>query len=996
LRHSAARPEGHSPFWKNGNWTLLPTGFKSCWSVAAVLFLLLLSFPFSARSEVVLPSQFGSLNVSPNAQYFLDKSHHLTLSDVRSLPSQDWFRSPSIAPFFGYSADVLWVRLPVVSRAAATQQLLLEVRYPLLDTVDVFTFERGQIVSEYHVGDLNRFDERPVDASNFVLPLELQPGVNQEIYLRIVSTSSLGAPLTLWQEDDYYAARQTVTVMQGLYFGIILVMVLYNLFIYFSVRHQSYLYYIGSALGCGTYVAAVQGTGFQYLWPDAPAINGFAIPTALSVFGMMGLLFTVSLLDVKKHTPRLYQGFCFLIICFVGVLTLSVMLDYRTATILVSCLGMPVSLLVLGYGFYCMLKGVRAARFFVLAWTVLLSSVFITGLSKFGVLPNNILINHSVQLASAIELILFSCALADRINGERLAKMQARKQAINNEIRAREEHRRLLDLKYNTALDELKVRHQLLLAKNENNAKSRFFASMSHEIRTPLNGVLGMTELMLDTELDTCQRHYVASILQSGRVLLGIIDDILDYGRISEGRLELKPEQVDVEQLVQECLDFFAVAAESKNLELLCSFSPDACRFVWVDPVRLRQILINLLANAFKFTHQGRITLRVSSEQAEIDKSKHDKTRQRLRFDVVDTGIGIEPEVQTGLFKPYNQGDLTISRRFGGTGLGLSISRMLVELMGGSINVVSSPGIGSRFWFSVECDPAAADFRAQHCLPEQPLQHKTLLIAGGSAQQAQIIQAQVVAWNMSVLLAPNLAEVMQMLRERASQGNPVDYVVLDYSSAVFEVISQLNQQKDIVMPGFVVMSSLTNVRQWKQNSLPDAILSLQKPFAPRLLQQTLLRLARVPELPAVDRIAAGASRFAGSHVLVVEDNVVNQVVVVGLLNKLGVTAHVCDNGMAAVEVMKRRRQEFDLILMDCEMPVMDGYGATVCIRRLEQQRQWQPLPIVALTAHVLKEHRERAQQAGMDYHLAKPIDTQQLCNVLDEFLGVKTLRAGNQ
>lgn len=948
--------------------------------------------------SLTVQNEFLRQSANQDSEFLLDPDGKLELLDAIKQPDRAWSLSLGNAPFFGYSPDHLWVRMNLVNGSDAAKELLLEIAYPLLDQVDLYLLQpdhsnwQEQPAEQYHTGDRYPFNQRPLKTRSYVFPVHLKPGESRQVYFHIHTTSVLGAPLTVWDADHYNEQQQSPLMWQGLYYGIIAVMLLYNLFLYFSIRHISYLYYIGAVLGCSSYVASAQGFGFQFLWPALPWVNTFSVPVSLSLFGLMGCLFATSLLDMKPLAPRLHRLLTLLASGFVVIMVLSFFVSYRTATVLVSFFGMPTTLIVILCGFYMLHLHVRSARFFVLAWTILLASVFITGLNKFGLLPGYFWITHSIQIASAAEVMLFSFALADRIVEIRQQKLIAQQQALDNEKRVQEEQSRVLELKFKSEKSELESRRNLIQAKAENKAKSEFLNSMSHEIRTPLNGVLGMVELMRDTELDNHQQHYLQAISHSGSTLLGIINDILDYDSIAAGKLELHPTNVDLQLLCQECITIFSANPERKSLELFCTFAADTPEFVYADPVRLGQILFNLLGNAIKFTQEGYILLQVSSEASS---SPPDHTR--LRFDVIDTGLGIHPRIQQKLFNAFSQADPSITREYGGTGLGLNICRKLVSLMGGTIGVISVPQQGSRFWFNIECPLAEADPNAQH---NQPVSGKRVLIVGDSMIASQILLDQTRSLGMLSEIARSLEDAMTLSSQATSA---FDFVLLDLQvpgSTRVNTIQRLQQLPELQNARFILLGSPT--------MLPDcaALQELkiehiaQKPLAPRFLMQTMARKSATDSFgfsqeQSMTRQLIGSGTLSGKSLLVVEDNPVNQMVVAGMLKKLEIECHFAENGQQALDLIGSRETAFDLILMDCEMPVMDGYQATRAIRKLEQRQRRRPVPIIALSAHVLPEHQARASAAGMNDHIAKPMQFVHLIRALQKFLGFDTAQARN-
>ncbi|WP_213942222.1 hybrid sensor histidine kinase/response regulator [Pseudomonas sp. dw_612] len=641
------------------------------------LLMLLLCLPLLA-SAVEFDEFTQSLPLGRTMQVYEDAGGQASIADVRAQAAAGNFKTHDKATLnAGYSRSVFWLKIDLQYRPTnprAQRTWLLELAYPPLDHLDLYLPDAGgdyQLIRR--TGDALPFASREIRQNNYLFNLDFKPDQAQTVYLRLQSEGSIQAPVTLWSSTAYLEEQPVRLYVLGLIYGVLLGMVVYNLFIFLSVRDTSYLYYIFYIASFGLYQLSVNGAAVEYFWPDDPWWANAATPFFIGCAGLFGSQFARSFLQTAQHSRWLDRLLLGLIVFGAVVVGLSLMTSYALALRLATTLALLFTVVIFAAGIFAWGRGLRVARYFIIAWSAFLLGGIVNTLMVLGYLPNVFLTMYASQIGSAIEVALLSLALADRINAMREQQAQT-----------------LVD-----AGQKLEVLNQQLARSNK--LKDEFLATLTHELRTPMNGVIGSLELMQTVEMDPELEQYQQTAAGSARDMMRMVNGILTLTELQAGKLKAYPQSFSLRGVVETLRSQFEGNASGKSLDLKVDVTPGLPDRLLGDSSKLAQCLECLLDNAIKFTRVGGVALRVTGKTVE-------EGRLALSFAVIDTGIGFTDLGEATMYQRFFQLDGSMTREYGGLGVGLAICRQLVELLGGRLTHRSEPGRGSRFQLDIEVD----------------------------------------------------------------------------------------------------------------------------------------------------------------------------------------------------------------------------------------------------------------------------------------------------
>ena len=899
--------------------------------------------PAAAQDKLVLARDGQKIEAWPYLTILRDPDQRLAPQDALAASGR-FVRPDSAYATLGMQPGTTWVKIPVSVPADAPNAWVMEVDFALLDELDVhIAYPEGL----KRVATAGRMQQQTGDALKGRVPtvvMRLLPGAETTVLLRVSAVGPKILPVTFMQASAVLPDALGEQMLQGVVLGLGICLFLYSVGQWITLREPLFGKYAILVGGVTLYSASWFGIAGQYLWPGNAWFleHGAGIASIMASCG--AYLFVEQSLarpGMDRNFSRLMRGFA--VACLMTAIGFGLgLISHKYLVAIVGTLGIMPMLLGLPGAARRARAGDAIGTWFLIGWAVSFSSSLITAQVINGRLPANFLTMHALELGSTFDMLVFM-----RILGLRAKAMQS----------------------------------AMLRAEAGARMKSEFLANMSHEIRTPMNAIIGMSRLALGADPSPTLRNYVSKILGAGEHLLGIINDILDHSRIEAGKLAIETIPFELDELFEQLSSLNGVKTDAKGLELVFRVGPGVPPRLLGDPLRLGQVLINLTANAVKFTGRGDIVVAV-----EVAPGPAGPGQVTLAFSVSDTGIGMSPSQLGQLFQSFSQADKSTTRKYGGTGLGLSISRQLVELMGGEIAAESTQGEGSRFTFTAPLgvpdgvDTATASARL--------LAGTRALVVDDNASARSALCEMLAGLEVRADGAASGEQGLALLDQARAAGDPYQVVLIDYlmpGLGGVETIGRMPAQPDGAgMQTILMVPAASRDALLGQEGELAVDAFLYKPAGPALLQHAMLQVLHPQAveddasyaLPALG-VLADLPRLDGARILLAEDNANNREVALDFMAAARMQVDVAFNGVEAVRMA--REGDYDLVLMDIQMPELDGHGAARAIRAVPHLGS---LPIVAMTAHAMASDRALSRLAGMNDHVTKPIDPDQLYRAL--------------
>ncbi|TXF99017.1 hybrid sensor histidine kinase/response regulator [Massilia arenae] len=899
-------------------------------------------------SVVLLAADTPAVEGWPAASLLRDTSK--TLDAAGALAAPERFTAPDKAyGTLGLNPAPSWIRIPFRVASDAPAHWVVQFDVALLEYLDVYLVD-GKELRKLAATGRRQDMEGALKGRVPAIALELTPGHDYTLLVRVQSRGPKLLPVTFFQPDAFHQASLVEQMLQGLLFGIAACLVLYSLGQWVALRDGLFLKYALFIGGLTVYLATWYGTAEQFLWRDHLWLSEHMMGIA-SMIGSVGAYLFVEQIMARPGRDRKFR---IVMRSGAAICALSAVawafdwIAHLPMIVITSTVGAVPMLLGVPAAFRRMRERDAIGAYFLISWVASYGGTITQTLLAAGEVPVNFWTAHSLQLGITFDMLVFM---------------------------------RILSLRAKA------LREAMQRAETEARMKSEFLANMSHEIRTPMNAIIGMSRLALMADPNPRLGNYLSKILGAGEHLLGIINDILDHSKIAAGKMSVEAVPFSLDEMLEQLSNLVGVKTDAKGIELVFRVGPGVPARLVGDPLRLGQVLINLTGNAVKFTEHGEIVVAVEARPGAAGDG-----RVMLAFSVSDTGIGMTAGQLEYLFDSFTQADSSTTRQYGGTGLGLSISRQLVELMGGTISVQSTPGAGSCFTFTVPLGIDDGQGGAGALRPAILTDLRALVVDDSASARAALAEM-LDTFGAQADSAASGEECLRMLAAAQAEGRPYQIVLMDYLMPDLDGIATIRRIPAYVAgatPPAILMVSAVGREAVLETAgeLPvDAFIN--KPVGPALLYHSMLQVLHPHAAPAQDSVDEGADRkppgimadlprLDGARILLAEDNANNREVALDFMAAARMQVDVAFNGVEAVRMA--REGDYDLVLMDIQMPELDGHAAT---RQIRLDPRLRTLPIVAMTAHAMASDRAQSRLAGMNDHVTKPIDPDLLfCTLL--------------